>query len=184
MQVLAASDGSLTLRYWTKTGWAVDQDLLRARTDGHWWSDGKATRCFRFQTVDGHHYLVERKLSPNKLYWTDEPVAEWLAPLAQPLPPAWKARLGSAWRCTNESPDSVASQLHPVLGRIDELPDLPGYILWNNEQMLRVLDDQGARMTIKVPLYGGRDLIELRVVMVNGHEEVHSGGQVYEAITS
>jgi hypothetical protein len=77
-----------------------------------------------------------------QLYWTDEPVAEWLAPLAQPLPPAWQARLGSAWRCSNESPDSVASRLYPALGRIDELADLPGYILWNNEQMLRVLDDQ------------------------------------------
>ncbi|MGO4394349.1 serine hydrolase domain-containing protein [Variovorax sp. M-6] len=180
VQVLAGSDGSLTLRHWTQAGWAVSQDQLRARTDGHWWSDGKSTNCFRFQTVDGHHYLVERKLSANKLYWTDNPVGERLAPLAQPLPPAWKARLGSAWRCTNDSPDSLTSRLYPVFGSIGELAELPGYILWNNEQMLRVVDDQEATMAVKVPLYGGRDLIELRMVPVNGREEAHSGSQVFQ----
>jgi hypothetical protein len=35
-------------------------------------------------------------------------------------------------------------------------------------------------MTVKVPLYGGRDLIELRMVSVNGQEEVHSGGRVFQ----
>ncbi len=180
VQVLAGSNGSLTLRYWTKTGWAVFQDQLRARTDGHWWSDGKNTSCFRFQTVDGHHYLVERKLSANKLYWTDDPVGEWLAPLAKPLSPAWQSRLGSEWRCTNDSPDSLTSRLYPVPGSIDELMDMPGYILWNNEQLLRVMDDEEASMTVKVPLFGGRDLIELRMVMVNGQEELHSGSQVFQ----
>ena len=63
--VLVASDGSLTLRSWSATGWTTLQEKLRARTDGDWWTDGKDDRCYRFQTEDGHRYLIQRDLSSN-----------------------------------------------------------------------------------------------------------------------
>ena len=63
--VLAASDGWLTLRSWSATGWTTLQEKLRARTDGDWWTDGKDDRCYRFQTEDGHRYLIQRDLSSN-----------------------------------------------------------------------------------------------------------------------
>ena len=38
-----------------------------------------------------------------------------------------------------------------MIGRIEELKELPGYVLWNDVQWLRVVDDRTAGVTIKAP---------------------------------
>lgn len=47
-QVLRADDGTLTLRRWSEEGWPILLAGLRARNDGHWWSDAEPTCCYRF----------------------------------------------------------------------------------------------------------------------------------------
>lgn len=190
LRIVAESDGSLALSLWSTAGrWESVQGIekLRERSDGAWWSDKNSAACIRFQTVGGHSYLVSRVLSGNGLYWNGAVLGERLPPLDAPLPDAWRARLGSRWVCTNESPESMAKLLGPTIGHIDELKELSGYILWNNRQLLRVVDDLTAGMTIKVPGFAGRDLVELRMVTVSdptnsrrSSEELHEGSFVFQ----
>jgi hypothetical protein len=184
--------GALTLTHWTAQGrWEAVPGLgkLRERSDGHWVSDANATLGIRFQTVDGHRYLLSRALSAHGYYWTDSVVGEWLPPLATPLSDAWRARVGSRWRCDNESPESMTKVLGPKTGRIDTLDELPGYLLWNDEQLLRPLDDRTAGMTIKAPGFSGRDLVELRMVPAPDpanpqalSETLHEGSLVFQRV--
>lgn len=183
VQVLSASDGSLTLRRWSKDQRQWDdaqQEQLRARSDGNWWPDGQSSACYRFQSVDGHRYLIKRVLSANSPYWAENPMGEWLPPLQTPLPPAWKARLGSRWLYVSDSPDSLVSRLlSPTFWRIDELAEMPGYVFLDNEQLLSVVSDNEAGMTVKVPGNDGRDLAELHMMTVDGQEEIHMGSLVF-----
>ncbi len=129
MQVLAADDGALTLRRWSKTESRWDDaqaERLRARDDGHRWPDGSATVCYRFQAqaVPGHRYLIGHALSANALYWGENPMEEWMPLVDAPLHPAWQARVGSQWRYVSDSPDSIVSCLPPPMIRsIDELAE-------------------------------------------------------------
>jgi hypothetical protein len=184
VQVASAADGSLTLRRWSKDQRRWDEaQQLRARSDGNWWADGQTSMCYRFQTVLGHRYLIGRALSANRLYWLENPMGEWLPPLPTPLPAAWTARLGSQWRYVSDSPDSLVSLLlPPVVWGIDALAELPGYILLDNEQLLSVVSDDEAGMTVKVPGADGRDLCELRMVTGTRGEEMHIGGLVFERV--
>ena len=168
-RILAEGDGALTLGHWLADGrWdaVAGSGTLRERSDGRWWSDDNPALSLRFQAVDGHAYLIKRVLSINRQYWIEEVVGERLPPLDTPLPAAWRGRLGSRWVCINESPESLVKVLGPTAGGIDELKELPGHVLWNNKQLLRVVDDQSAAMTIKAPGFAGRDLVELRLVPV------------------
>ena len=191
-QVLVASDGSLTLSRWSVDGrWQIVLEKMRVRTDGYWWADGQSAACFRFQTVEAHSYMIWRSLSANQLYWREVPMGERLPPLDVSLSDAWRARVGSRWVCVNESPESLTQVLGPTVGRIDELKALPGYVLWNNEQLLRVVDDRMAGMTIKVPGFNGRDQVELRMVSVQdpkspreSSEELHSGSLVFRRLAT
>jgi len=183
LQVLAAADGSLSLRRWSLDGWTVVQANLRARSDGRWWADGQTGICYRFQTLAGHRYLNQRTLSNNRLYWDEEPIGEWLPPLGTPLPDAWKARLGSRWLRVNDLNDTITQPTQrkvPWVFEIDQLAELPGYVLANSSQLVRVIDDNQAGMTIQIPSAAGRDLFELNMVMVNGDEELHTGVLVFQ----
>ncbi|MGO4394350.1 serine hydrolase domain-containing protein [Variovorax sp. M-6] len=181
VQVLSADDGSLTLRRWSKDKRQWDnanQEQLRARSDGNWWPDGQSTVCYRFQTVAEHRYLIRRTLSANGLYWGESPMGEWLPPLETPLPDAWQRRLGSQWLYIGDSPDSLVSRLlAPMIWRIDALADMPGYVLLDNEQLLRVVSDNEAGMTVKVPGNDGRDLAEIRIE--KGEEQMQVGDLVF-----
>lgn len=182
MQVFNMDDGSLALRHWSETArhWE-SATRLRARSDGNWWADGQTTLCYRFQTVDEHRYLIKRQLSPGSMYWAELPLGEWLPPLGAPLPAAWQARLGTQWLYVSDSPDAVISRLDPPrIARVDELAELPGYVFYNNTQLMSVVNDTTTGMTVKLPGNDGRDLLELRVLVVDGHEEIHIGTQVFQ----
>lgn len=188
MQVLVAGDGSLTLNGWGASGWTVIQAGLRLRTDGRWWSDGITGSCYLFSEVQGRRYLVHRLLPPNRLYWGEVPEGEWLPDLSAQLPDAWKERAGSHWRCINDDPQSIEGKLMPRTGWIGELAARPGYVMWTDEQplraqLLRVIDDNQAGMTVKVPVNAGRDLVELRMVREGGDEQLHIGTMVFRRTT-
>jgi CubicO group peptidase (beta-lactamase class C family) len=184
MQVLDAGDGSLTVRGWSASGWTVVRTGLRLRIDGRWWSDGASGDCYRFSEVLGRRYLLHRVLPPNRLYWGEVPVGEWLPQLSTPLPEAWKKRLGSRWHCINNDPESIEGKLMGRTGTIAELAERPGYVVWIDEppvrvQLLRVIDDNEAGMTVKVPVNAGRDLVELRMVNEGGEEQLQIGTMVF-----
>jgi hypothetical protein len=45
---------------------------------------------------------------------------------------------------------------------------------------MSVVNDTTTGMTVKLPGNEGRDLLELRVLVVDGHEEIHIGTQVFQ----
>jgi hypothetical protein len=182
VQVLQAGDGSLTLKTWSATGWTVLAEGLRLRTDGRWWADVTANTCYAFKEMSGHFYLIQRALSGNRLYWTDTPAGEWLPDASAPLPTAWQNRLGSNWLDINDDPESFEGKLAPRTGVIGQLAERPGYVLWNNAQLLRVIDDNRAGMTVKIPAVAGRDLVELNMVMEGNEEHLHSGTMVFRRV--
>lgn len=184
LQVLDAGDGSLTLNGWSASGWTVVRTGLRLRTDGRWWSDGASGNCYMFSEVRGHRYLIQRLLPPNRLYWGEVPEGEWLPEMSAPLASAWEERLGSRWRCINDDPQSIEGKLMPRTGSIGAMAERPGYVVWIDDQpwraqLLRVIDDNEAGMTVKVPVNAGRDLVELRVVKEGSEEQLHIGTLVY-----
>lgn len=79
----------------------------------------------------------------------------------------------------NDAPELLDARLDPRQGHSDALAELPGYVLWDNAQLLRVIEAREAGMTVKIPGNAGRDLVELRMATVNGQEELHSGSLVY-----
>jgi hypothetical protein len=103
-----------------------------------------------------------------------------LRPLDAPLPAAWRARVGTHWKLENESPASLAWLLDPEQNYvIEELPELPGYVMWRDGQLLRPLSDERAGMTVQVPVNNGRDLDELLIETRNGKETLRVGGSIF-----
>ena len=170
IQVQEEADGTLSLRVWTPQGWITMEQGLRRRTDGWWWTDGVTDRNYSFSTMAGHRYLTRRVLAGSRLYWDEEPVAEWLPEAPTPLPVAWKNRLNTRWKGILYSPYSYESMLEPSTGAIGELAERPGYVMWNNAQLLRVINDDEAGMAVKIPVLAGRDLVELRIYKRDGQE--------------
>jgi hypothetical protein len=176
MQVLDAGGGALTLNGWGEGGWTPIQSGLRLRDDGWWWTDGITDSCYRFSEVPGHRYLTQRILI-NDLYWGENPQAEWLPEADEPrLSEAWRARLNVEWIITNEDPQSLFSGSAFTL---TELPERPGYVMLSDVQLLRVLDDRNASMTVQIPVNNGRDLYELRFEGEGEDEEMHMGTMIF-----
>jgi hypothetical protein len=165
-------------------GWTVVQSGLQARSDGRWWSDAQASVCYSFVTASGNRYLMRRRLSDTALYWEEDPVGQWLPPVSTPLTAAWRARVGSRWLSTNDDPQSVEAQLGPRIWTVDELAEMPGYILWDNAQLLSIVDDDQTGMNLKIPVNAGRELVELRMAMAGGIEEMHCGTLVFHRMAS
>lgn len=179
IQVLAEADGTLTLRFWNGQVWITAERALRLHADGRWWPDGVSDRCFSFDTVQRHRYLSRRALSDNGLYWDEEPKGEWMPQAPVPLPAAWRSRINSRWQGTNDDPESLEGKLKPRIGEISELAGQPDYVMWNNTQLLRVIDDDDAGMVVKIPVLAGRDQVELRTVRSGDEEQLHIGTLVY-----
>ena len=63
--------------------------------------------------------------------------------------------------------------------RLRELPELPGYLFWDESQFLLPLSADRAGMTVQVPLNAGRDLVELVVQTRDKDEWMHAAGWIY-----
>ena len=175
IRVQAESDGTLSLSFWNAKGWATSEQGLRLRTDGWWWADGVTNRSYSFRTVAGHLYLTGRVLAGSRLYWDEGPMAQWLPEARAPLSAAWRSRLNSRWKGENDDPDSYEGKLEPRTGVIGELAERPGYVMWDNAQLLRVINDDEAGVTVEIPALAGRDLVELRMVKEGIEEKLHVG---------
>jgi len=60
-----------------------------------------------------------------------------------------------------------------------ELPELRGYLFWDDRQFLTPLSADRAGMAVQVPLHEGRDLVELVVQVQDQQEWLHAAGWVY-----
>jgi len=55
-------------------------------------------------------------------------------------------------------------------------------VLLDNGQVVPVIDDDQAGMTVQIPVIVGRDLMELNMVRSDGKEELHAGGMIFQRI--
>lgn len=176
------NDGAIDLLRWQDGGWASLQQGLTQRNDGWWHSDGDPAIGYRWETVQGLHYLMERHVGGAGHYHYTLPAGQRLMPLA-PLSQAWMQRAGTVWDIINESPDSVALRLGSGACTLDILPDLPGYVFWDGGQLLIPENDQRANMAVRIPVNNGRDLAELQFETQDGQELLRVGTSLYRRRT-
>jgi CubicO group peptidase (beta-lactamase class C family) len=181
---VAFAAGRLNLRRWKAGGWTSMYEALALRSDGRWWSETGDGFSFEFVALRGMRYLVQRRPGGGGHYWATAPLGQQLQPTATPLPAAWQARVGTTWELANESPDSAVLRNGPARAVLGVLPELPGYLMWADSELLRPLDDTRAGMTVKVPVNDGRDLTELVLRTVDGLEQIGSNGSIFRRVGS
>jgi CubicO group peptidase (beta-lactamase class C family) len=181
---VAFAAGRLNLRRWKAGGWTSMYEALALRSDGRWWSETGDGFSFEFVALRGMRYLVQRRPGGGGHYWATAPLGQQLQPTATPLPAAWQARVGTTWELANESPDSAVLRNGPARAALGVLPELPGYLMWADSELLRPLDDTRAGMTVKVPVNDGRDLTELVLRTVDGLEQIGSNGSIFRRVGS
>lgn len=174
-QVIAGSNGSFELSQWDADtrGWQTI-GTYQSRSDGWWWSDAD-TASYRFTVVAGkdseanpynYRYLMKRVVPGAGYAYLTLPVGQQFAPAAS-LSNSWQQRVGSQWTLTNDSPSAVPIA---ILGNppafFTTLSELPGYILYGNEdlryQLFTLVSDTLGGMSVKIPGNFGRDLYEIR----------------------
>ena len=148
--------------------WAADTQSwaplalgLRLRSDGWWATDAAPRVHYQWQDTQGQRYLLSREAALSRTYRFTQPLGQRLLPRTEPLPASWAALLGSRWRIVNESSASSLTALGLPTARLSALPELSGYLMWDDAQFLIPDGDTRARMCVQVPLNAGRDLVEL-----------------------
>lgn len=180
-KVQAVNAGTIDVLHRKGGAWEPVAPGLTLRADGWWWNDAASGNSYRWLTLDGKHYMIQRVPAGWGHYRLTMSVGQRLTPLP-PLSAAWQARLGTRWEPTNESPESVALALGGGIATLDELAELPGYVMWSDGQLLRPDGDDRARMTIQVPVNHGRDLVELEFSTVDGQPQMRSGSSLYRLL--
>jgi CubicO group peptidase (beta-lactamase class C family) len=178
----SSPDGQqIDLRGWsakTQT-WENRCKGLRLRSDGWWWSDAEPAIQYRWEQADGRRYLLSRERATAGHYTVSMPIGQQMPPAPGPLPAAWSERLGTTWRVVSEGTQSIPVALEMGISTLQELPELPGYLFWDDSQFLLPLSADRAGMTVQVPLNAGRDLVELVVAVRDKQEWLQAGGWVY-----
>lgn len=182
IKVQATEAGAIDILQWGNGAWQPLAQGLTLRTDGWWWNDAVPQSSYRWQTVDDKLYLIQRTTAGYGHYRSSMPIGQRLPPREAPLPDAWQARLGTRWQLVNESPDSLARVFENDVVILGELPDLPGYLLWNNTQLLLPDSDDRARMTIQVPVNHGRDLVEIEMETADGPPQLRVGSSLFRQL--
>lgn len=193
VKVTFEGPGSMSLNVWREGHWTpmdADAELFSLRDDGWWWTDKPGAPSYRFDEVDTleggqtvrHRYLIVRSRPGNGHYYMSMPVGEQLAP-REALPPVWRQRLGTRWVLANDTADSLVSLLEGNTLDIGELPELPGYVMVNGEQLLTPFNDQRAGMSVKIPVNHGRDLIEIFFESGSGGTVLRMGSSIYTQVT-
>lgn len=156
---------------------------LRLRTDGWWWSETEGLPSYRWTVAGGHRYLTLRAANDNGHYRLTLPLGQQMLPAPGPLAAEWVQHLDSVWGFAEEDPASVALMNGVIPVRLHELPELPGYLFWDNpdglRQFLLPLSAERAGPTVQVPVNNGRDLMELVLEPHEGQTWLRAGGVLY-----
>ncbi len=184
LKALSPDNQRIDLRVWSAKaqGWEPLSEGLRLRSDGWWWSDAQPAIHYRWEQSEGRRYLLSRERAAAGHYWSTTPLGQQMPPAPGPLPPAWTARLATTWQVANEAPDSIPLAMGAGTATLQELPDLPGYLFWDDSQFLLPLAPDRAGMTVQVPQNAGRDLVELVVTTRDQQEWMHAAGWAYRRL--
>lgn len=182
LKVVSPDGQQIDLWVWSAAlkGWEPLCEGLRLRSDGWWWADAKPGTHYRWEQTDGRRYLMSREPAGAGHYWTTTPMAEQMPRASAPLPSAWADRLDSSWTLANEAPESMLLAVgRTAPATLRELPELRGYLFWDDRQFLVPLSADRAGMAVRVPLNAGRDLVELVVQVQDQQEWLHAAGSLY-----
>jgi CubicO group peptidase (beta-lactamase class C family) len=182
LKVASPDSQQIDLWMWSAEArdWALLCGGLRLRSDGWWWSDAQPRTHYRWEQTEGRRYLLSREPAAAGHYWVTMPMAQQMPRAAAPLPAPWAGRLDSAWHVMNEAPESIPLALGAGTATLRELPELPGYLFWDDSQFLLPLAADRAGMTVQVPLNDGRDLVELVVETRDQQEWLRAAGWLYK----
>ena len=184
LRVEVQPDRALTLSTFDSGTWTETARDLKYRADATFASDSKPLYAYRPLTAEFGDYQVVR------IPWGYEHCLLEL-PYAQRVPPRgarapdWERRLGREWLLVNDGAASWTLRMGLPRLRLDEIPELPGYVgvTTMSTQLLDASQDgQRARMWMMIPLNNGRDLADLVIADRAGEEWVRFGSCLYRPL--
>lgn len=184
LRVEVQADRALTLSTFESGTWNETAKGLKYRTDGTFSSDSKPLYAYRPLKAELGDYHVLR------IPWGYEHCLLEL-PYSQRVPPrgarspGWERRLGRQWLLVNDGAASWTLRLGQPRLRLDEIPELPGYVgvSYMGTQLLDASQDgQRARMWMMIPLNNGRDLADLVITDREGEEWVRFGSGLFRPL--
>lgn len=182
LKVVSPDSQQIDISVWSAAlrDWEPLCEGLRLRSDGWWWADAKPGTHYRWEQANGRRYLLSREPARARHYWVTTPMAQQMPRASAPLPAAWADRLDTTWIQANEAPESILRAAGSMAtATLRELPELRGYLFWDDRQLLLPLSADRAGMAVQVPLHEGRDLVELVVQVQDQQEWLHAAGWVY-----
>lgn len=175
----------IAIERWDGSAWQPYSPGLRLRTNGWWQSDAEPLGEYAFRSAQGRSYMVVRFPGGNGHYLQTVVEAERIEPRATPLSPAWTGRLARPWAVANERGDTITAWVFPARIDLSAGPELRGCLQVDSYPSFiagLVLDasqsDTEARMMLRIPYLGGRDLQDLRVFQRGGEEWLRLGSVV------
>lgn len=175
----------IAIERWDGSTWQPSSPGLRLRTNGWWQSDAEPFGEYAFRSAQGRTYMVVRFPGGNGHYLQTVVEAERVDERASQLSPAWTARLARRWAVANERRDTITAWVFPARIDLSQGPELRGCLQVDSYPSFiagLVLDatqsDTEARMMLRIPYLGGRDLQDLRVFERAGEEWLRLGSVV------
>ncbi len=175
-RVSAHGNNGIDVAQWLGGQWQTVASNWQRDTDGFFVDPDDTTSGYRRQDVEGTVFLMHRFRVNYGHYLLAFPQAQRLAP-APALPAAWQNRLGRQWLVVNEDWSSVILELGGAGMQLGSLPDLPGWILIDDNQPVLPDGNDRTRMALTIPVNFGRDLMQLQVQRVEGEEWLDVNGQ-------
>lgn len=173
------------LETWDGAAWLPYAPGLALRANGWWQSDAEPIAEFAFRSAQGRTYMVERFPNGNGHYLQSSTKAERVESRANPLSPAWTARIARRWAVVNERADTITTWVLPAQIQLSAGPGVQGCLQVDSFPTFiagLVLDasqsDTEARMMLQIPFLSGRDLQDLRVFSRGGEEWLRLGSVV------
>lgn len=167
--------------------WIPTMSGIKEAKGGLWESAAAPGRAWFAFDHAGRSYLAERNGDPKALGGSLSIIGMKLPPITEPLPAAWKARLGRRWLLTNDPFGAFqAIGMSPPGFSLREDPGLPGYLVaspWSSEE--KALDPRlGDARAGMVGHLAGRDLNDLVVVAIDGEEWLRWGSSLFRPMES
>lgn len=172
---------TLTLFKHAQEGWGVSATGLKLRSDGSFSTDAEPLVSYRTLVAAGRRYLVKRVAPGNGHYLLELPYAQRMEPRSE-LSSRWKARMGQYWLVANENPQATSLNLAESLS---EVPELPGLIVNVRGQIVDPAgSDTVARMCLKIPMVGCRDLNDAVIEMRGDQQWLRVGSYLFRPRSS
>lgn len=172
------ADRSLTMKQYNAGHWEVIARDLKRRDDGTFVGDAQPLSAFWTFSADGRRYLAQRTPAGQGHYLSEMPWAQRVEPGAE-LSPAWQARVGRRWLIVNERPDSVALTSDNPAMILEQIKELPGYLLGFAGLVNPAGSDMRAQMFLQIPILHGRDLDDLVIETRDGEDWVRCQGLLF-----